>query len=388
MALRYLPLIIVGAACAAGLAWAQQPGGRGDAGALALAKKQAQEALARSQTLDRESREATNDAARARAESSALAARIEASEADITAAETRVRIVERLRARQRARLAEKQEPVVRLMAALETMGRRPPALALVQPGSLDDLVRVRALLASTLPVVRARTAALREEVEAGNRLRAQAERAVAALRTSREELRTRRIALARFEVEQQRRSRSLAESALFESDRALALGEEARELSAAYGTRQYQEQLRRRLIELPGPLPRPAPVEAEGAPALRYRIPVDGRLITGTGEISDSGVHARGLTLAVDGNQSVVAPAGGRILFAGPFRSYGNIVIIDHGRGWTSVVTDIERLDVRSNTAVRSGDRLGRTGPSDARVGVELRHNGRPVEIAPLLRFG
>src|SRR3546814_3632969 len=92
------------------------------------------------------------------------------------------------------------------------MARRPPALALVQPGSLDDAVHVRALLASTLPVIRARTAALREEVEAGNQLRDQAALAKAALVDSRAELKAERVALARFEADQRLRSQNLIQS--------------------------------------------------------------------------------------------------------------------------------------------------------------------------------
>jgi septal ring factor EnvC (AmiA/AmiB activator) len=383
--------LLVAAAAAvlfAGLAVAQ--GRRDDGRALALAKRQAAEADLRSRQLEREAQTATDEAARARADASALAARIEASEADITAAETRVRIIERLRARQRARLAERQDPVVRLTAALQVMGRRPPALALVQPGSLHDLVHVRALLASTLPLVRARTAALRQEVEAGNQLRAQADRAMAALVGSREELKRRRIELASFEVEQRRRSQSLAESALFESDRALALGEEARELTTLMGTRQYQDQLRRELAALPGPVARPIAERATGreADGPRYRLPVEGRLLAGMGEISGGGVHARGLTFETSPNGPVVAPARGRVTYAGSFRSYGNIVIIDHGSGWTSVITNLGRMDVRPGDSVSAGHLLGRTSASEPKVTVELRHDGRPFAIAPLLTGG
>ena len=376
---------LIGSALIAGFAAAQT--GRDELRALELAKRQAAEAVLRSRQLERESRNATNEAARARAAASAIAARIEAAEADITAAETRVRIVERLRALQRARLAERQEPVTRLTAALQMMGRRPPALALVQPGSLHDLVHVRALLASTLPIVRARTAALRDEVETGNKLRAQADRAVASLRTSREELKRRRVEFARLEAEQRRRSESLAQSALFESDRALALGEEARELIAKMGTRQYQTRLRGELSSLPGPLVRPNAAGAQPAPRTgpRYRLPVEGRLVTGMGEISTGGVHARGLTFAARPNGPVVAPASGHILYAGQFRGYGNIVIIDHGSGWTSVITNIGPMQVRAGDDVGAGALLGRAAGDDVQVTVELRHGGRPFSIAPLL---
>src|SRR5262245_9731181 len=133
---RLLLVFFLAAGLAGGLALAQS-GGSEETRAIAQAKTEAQQALDRSKALEEQSKSATNEAARARAESFAMAARIESSEADITAAEAQLRIIEQKRAEQRARLAERQEPVARLVAALQTMGRRPPALALVQPGSLD-----------------------------------------------------------------------------------------------------------------------------------------------------------------------------------------------------------------------------------------------------------
>ena len=89
--------------------------------------------------------------------------------------------------------------MIRLTTALQTMARRPPALTLIEPGSLEEFVHVRSLLASTLPIVRARTASLRAEVENGNRLRRQADLAASALISGRKTLMQRRLALADFE---------------------------------------------------------------------------------------------------------------------------------------------------------------------------------------------
>ena len=383
-------LILIALLAGGGLAAAQTGGS--ERAALVTAKREADEAARRSELLEQEARRATGEAARARAEAGALAARIESAEADITAAETRIRLIETLRAQQRARLAEKQGPVIRLTAALQTMARRPPALALVQPGSIDEVVRIRSLLASTLPVIRARTADLRKEVEWGDRLRQDADRAVAALVASQEELRKRRIALAAFERRQRQRSASLMESAVAESDRALAFGEEARELAALAGTRQFQAELRRSLAELPGPLLRPgegqqAPGKGPRRPAT-YRLPVEGRLVTGMGEISDAGVHARGLTFATAANAEVVAPARGRIVYAGRFRGYGRIVIIDHGSGWTTAITNLGALAVKVGDNVSMGAPLGRAGGGEPRIMVELRRGGRPFPIAPLIALG
>jgi septal ring factor EnvC (AmiA/AmiB activator) len=262
------------------------------------------------------------------------------------------------------------------------MARRPPALALIQPGSLDEVVHVRALLASSLPAIRARTAGVRAEMDRGERLRRQAREAVVQLGASRRDLQGRRVALARFEQEQRRRSASLMQSALHESDRALAFGEEARDLAALAGTRAFQARLERRLAELPGPALRPGAAPSRPRPPY-YVIPVEGRLLTGTGEISDAGVHARGLTFATAAGAQAVAPRSGRIAYAAPLRGYGEVVIIDHGGGWTTTLTNLAGLAVRRGDRVRARQPLGRAAAGE--VTVELRKDGRPFPITLLL---
>ena len=361
--------------------------GRLYAQALAESRREAQQSLLRSERFERQAGRATSEAQRARAEAEALAARIQAAEADLTAGEARIAIIAALQARQRARIAERQGPVVRLTGALQTMARRPAALALVQPGSVQDAVHVRTLLAAVLPEIRRRTASLRAEVERSDALRRRSEGAREALLASREELKRRRVALASFEARQRARSQQLAGLAISESDRALALGEEARTLARIVGTRQYQAQLEASLAQLPGPVPRPgsaATADARTSP-LDYRLPVEGRLIVGVGEISDGGVHARGLTFETEPEARVIAPANGRVIYAAPFRSYGHVVILDHGRGWSSVITDLGRIDVATGQRVRRGALLGRAGEQETRVSVELRRNGRPVPIAQLV---
>jgi septal ring factor EnvC (AmiA/AmiB activator) len=375
---RLLLLCLV--ACLLGGGWvaAQVPGGP----TLAEAQREAAAARQRSAQLEGEARRATGEAARANAAAAALASRIEAAEADITAAQARIALIERLSAEQRARLAASQGSLIRLTAALQTMARRPPALALVQPGSLNEVVHVRALLASSLPAIRARTAGVRSEMARGERLRRQAREAVLQLGAGRRDLQQRRIALARFEQDQRRRSASLMQSALHQSDRALAFGEEARDLAALAGTRAFQARLERRLAELPGPALRPGDPPARRRPP-HYVLPVDGRLVTGTGEISDAGVHARGLTFAAAAGAAVIAPRSGRVAYAAPYRGYGEVVIIDHGGGWTTTITNLDRLAVRRGDPVRARQPIGRTGAGE--VTVELRKDGRPFPIALLL---
>lgn len=385
MAARLILPALAAGALLGGIAVAQS---RSEVETLVLAKREAAESLRRSQALERQADTATDEAEKASAAAAAVAARIAAAESDITAAETRIRIVETLRAEQRARLAERQQPVVHMTAALQTMARRPPALALVQPGSIDDVVRVRSLLASTLPVIRSRTAMLRREMAISDRLRRQAETAYASLLAGRQELKTQRLAFARLEVRERERSQRLADSALAQADRALAFTEEARDLTALIGSRGYQEHLSAALAALPGPILRPntpvrPPHAASAAP--RYRLPVEGRLVTGMGEISDAGVHARGLTFETAGETPVIVPRAGHVVYAGPFRSYGTVVIIDHGGGWSTLLANLGGTSVRKGDRVNMNDPLGRTRAGRSQVLVELRRHGRPFPITPLV---
>lgn len=370
------------------LAGAAQGSQGEDAAALTRARQEAVEANQRYLALQNAAGRATNDAERARAASQALAARIEGAEADLTAAERRISLIAAFQAEQRARLAERQGPIVRLTAALQTMTRRPAALALIQPGSVRDAIHVRSLLAAALPEIQRRTAALRAEAQRSGHLRQQSEMARQALLESREALRQRRVALAAFEAAQRNRSQQLTGLALGESDRALVLGEQAQVLAQDLGTRADQAARAASLAALPGPLPRPA---TSGAPdgaivdGLAYALPVEGRLVSGVGEISDGGVHARGLTFETASGATVVAPAPGRVVYASAFRRYGSVVMIDHGRGWMSVLTDLATLAVRPGQSVVRGETVGRAGTGTPRVTVELRRNGQPVPFAQMI---
>ncbi|HEV2078527.1 MAG TPA: peptidoglycan DD-metalloendopeptidase family protein [Allosphingosinicella sp.] len=375
-----LPVLLCAVLAGVAFAQAAPPSARS---AIATAASEAKEAAERARGFEKAAAEARNAADRARAEAEALIAAIDTSEAEITAAEARVRMIEAEIAERQERLAERQRPVVQLTAALQTMARRPPALALVQPGTVDEAARVRALLGATLPAIRERTAGLRAELDEAAELRARGGEALQALAARRQELRRKRVALARLEESQRRRSGALIRSALGEGDRSIALAEEGRELAAAIPARAFEARLLKELASLPPPLPRPhgatPPPPKKDPPA--YRLPLEGELVTGFGEISDSGIHSRGVIVRPASALPVVAPRGGRIAYAGGFRSYGQIVIIDHGGGWTTTITNLAALRVARGDAVTAGTPLGRAA-ADSEVGVELRRHGTPQPIA------
>jgi len=197
---------------------------------LIEAKAASKAAAERSARLEQAAANEKDQALQARAQEAAVAAHIQQIEADIAAGQARIAIINRLLAAQRTRLAVRQGPVTRLMAALQSLARRPAMISVVQPGSVDDLVHVRAVLANTLPVIRARTADVRADLARTRQLQAGASSAAKALADSRTQLEEQRLSLTRLEAEHRLRSRALGRDALFESDRAIALGEHARDI--------------------------------------------------------------------------------------------------------------------------------------------------------------
>jgi len=110
-----------------------------------------------------------------------------------------------------------------------------------------------------------------------------------------------------------------------------------------------------------------------------YLLPVAGRLVSGFGAQQPGGSLVRGIALSTRGGALLVAPAPGRVAFAGPYRGYGNIVIIEHAGGWTSLVTGIARVDTSVGAQLLGGSPLGIAGPGQPIVTIELRRDGVPV---------
>lgn len=370
--------------------------------ALTRATRESRLAEARAARLGSEAEAATEAAQRTASEAAALAARIQQAEADIEVARARFTIAKGQRTAVTARLAAKQEPTARLAAALQTAARRPLALSALQPGSLQDVVHLRAVLASAVPQIRKRTASLRSELDQGRALEAQAGRALGELRDGETALRQRRSELATLEQQQRIASRNAKGAALREAERALALGEEARDLDGLVDKLGEVADLRRELAALPGPVLRPkdlaadlaavagAPADAPSAlassPPRDFQLPVQGRTLVGFGAKRESGLASTGLTLAPVKGAQVVAPGRGRVAFAGAYRGFGRIVIIEHEGGWTSLVTGLVRTDVAVGDGVIGGSPMGLASGGAQPVTIELRREGKPVNPLQYLR--
>ncbi len=144
---------------------------------------------------------------------------------------------------------------------------------------------------------------------------------------------------------------------------------------------------RRRQIALTRPAG-PGVMEQHGP----LMAPVAGTAVRGWGDPTDAG-PAKGVSFRAPALARVVAPCDGRVAFAGPFRSFGVMLIVDCGGAFHFVLAGLDRLDVTVGTTVQRGEPVGVMSGWDPQSGlapptlyVELRRDGLPVNPTPFLR--
>ena len=349
-----------------------------------------------------------------RAELRAAARAVQSHEAALDTIEAELAVLGGDAARKERALETRRAQLGGTLAALQ----RPTAALLVSPGDPNDVVRSGLLLRTAVPEIERQARILRDDIAelADLQNRIELRRGAlqqAAIDLKRERGRLQNLSNTKNDILQQTRGAQSAADA-----RVTDLRREARTL----------EELLSRLRDstataVPQPRPRPGsapagfvtPTLAPAGPSIasargNLTPPAYGRVIQGFGDETIAGPRARGVTWQTRVNASVVAPWDGRIAFAGPFRRFGQILIIDHGEGYHTLIAGLGRIEAQVGQWVLAGEPLGRTGDeadrlqsasegtesggqaaraegrsSGSKLYVELRLDGEPINPLPWL---
>jgi murein hydrolase activator len=357
--------------------------------------------------------------ARLREDSIAAAKAAQEHEAALSALEERLAALGAQEAEKAQELKQHRTQQVELLMALERIARNPPEGLALASGDPLDAARSALLLGAAVPPLEARARNLRQEIATLAELRRQiaeaqerhrGERLVlddeqARLRdlvTRKQELQ--RIALAGVEESGQREAQLAAQAADLQQliDR---LSAERRARDAEAQKRQEEAQ-RQALLAQPRPdapnadtaeVVAPPPVRLDpGQPKLIRPFaaahglmvyPATGRLVLRFGENDELGVASKGLTFETRPKAEVIAPFDGRVVFAGPFRGYGHILIIEHRDGYHSLLAGLDKVDGSVGQWLIAGEPVGVMpgGEKKPHLYLELRHDGQPINPSPWL---
>ncbi|WP_192843156.1 murein hydrolase activator EnvC [Aureimonas sp. AU12] len=372
----------------------------------------------------------------------------------IAGSEARIGSLADQETRIKSSLRERRGVLAEVLGALERMGRKPPPALLVKPGDALGSVRSAILLGAVVPEIRTQTEALLADltrlVAVKDQLAGEKQRFAEALTRGREEEERLRLLFAQKEKleaegrgrigDENRRAAELASQATtlqeliasLEAETARTRAAEERERLATIRAAEEARQRAAAEAELAAktsppdaaaeprsasPEPQvPATAEpptydvaqlrremARMAPAAAFSTlkgslvpPVAGRQTVRFGHSDGIGRAASGVTIAARAGDTVTAPAEGQILYSGPFRSYGQLLILNAGDGYHIVLAGMSRIDVSVGQFVLSGEPLAAMGAtriasaSDAdmvdaapSLYVEFRKDGKPVDPQP-----
>ncbi|MDH3741135.1 MAG: peptidoglycan DD-metalloendopeptidase family protein, partial [Hyphomicrobiales bacterium] len=260
---------------------------------------------------------------------------------------------------------------------------KPPPLA-TRPDDAMAAIRGAMLFGAVVPAVNAETAALsRTLAEMGAiKARHKAERAelgehLAKLEVARKqmaELQARKIALIK----------QTDTDLLAEAERAEKLAEKAKSLkqllAALAGERKRREakakieaEAAAKAAAKTGPeivkKPKKQRLARLSFKSVRGKMdyPVQGRLLRRFGEKDDFGNDSKGIYIATRRQGQVTAPVSGRVEYAGDFRSYGKLLILDVGQGYHVLFAGLEQLSAQTGQDLQAGEPIGRMGNTSAR---------------------
>jgi septal ring factor EnvC (AmiA/AmiB activator) len=342
-----------------------------------------------------------------------IAAQVRGIETRIGDAETRLRPLDSREQQIRSSLDSRRSDIVEVLAALQRAGRRTPPALLVRPEDALQSLRTAMLLGSVVPELRGRAEKLAGDLAELVTLRKTIATERDRLAVDRDKLRDDQPRLAALVDERQRKQGSIEKDMEAEGARAIAL---SRQVDSLQGLIAKMEQ------DLKSAAKAAATANLQGAPATLngkpnlgalkdparmspaiafasakglFAMPVNGVKIREFGGSDGAGGVEKGISLASRAGAQVTTPCDGWVVYAGPFRSYGQLLILNAGGGYHVLIAGMERISVNIGQFVLTGEPVATMGTtsqvasilaanaSQPVLYVEFRKDGTPIDPGP-----
>ena len=320
----------------------------------------------------------------------ARAADIQALEERIAATDRKIEELTRLRREERAALEARRGQIAQLLAALMRMTERPATLSLLRPGEAVDSLRSAALMRELTPRLRAEARELADSIERIAGLEAELETERDRLQSRQADIDTERATLEDLRAARERERETLLSRAEAEAKRVESLAAEADSLASLIARIEEARRAAAARAAAARLLSRQAEDDMPNLADVRGRLPLParGELVKAYGGGADP-LHDSGILIATSDGAQVIATHDGRVSFAGPFRGYGQLLIITHGGGYHTLLSGMARLFAEPGQWVLAGEPVGRMpdaatrdDPARPRLYMELRRGDEPVDPA------
>jgi septal ring factor EnvC (AmiA/AmiB activator) len=339
------------------------------------------------------------------------ASRVREVEARINASQTRLDALNQQEQLFQKTLDQRQAVIVEILAALQRIGRQPPPALLVSPEDALRAVRTAITLGAVLPEMRAQADALAGDLAALLDVRKEIVAQRDGLTGELDQLGREQLRVTLLVDERQKKQAGAEQSLNSERQRAADLARQVEnikdlitKLEGGLNSTTRATRAADRSIANDATQPELAALSDPGrlAPAVafadmrgRLRLPVNGARIREFGGADGVGGTQKGLSIASRPGGEITAPCDGWVVYAGRFRSYGQLLILNAGGGYHVLLAGMERISVDLGQFVLTGEPVavmgdgskaspaGASGPKQPVLYVEFRKDGTPIDPSP-----
>ncbi|MCK1714721.1 MULTISPECIES: peptidoglycan DD-metalloendopeptidase family protein [unclassified Bradyrhizobium] len=345
------------------------------------------------------------------------AANVRAVETKIDEAEARLRTLNGREQAMRSSLDSRRADIVEVLAALQRAGRRSPPALLVRPEDALQSLRTAMLLGAVVPELRTRAEKIAGELGELVALRKSIATERDQLAADRDKIRNDQTRLTALVDERQRQQASREKDLDAENSRAIALSRQVGDLQGLIAKMEQDLQSAAKAAEKAAEAAKQAEAQAAASakpgpgafkdrsratPAIAFAsakgllpLPVNGNKIRDFAGSDGVGGVQKGISLASQPGAQVTTPCDGWVVYAGPFRSYGQLLILNAGGGYHVLIAGMERISVNIGQFVLTGEPVATMGStsqvasilatnaSQPVLYVEFRKDGTPIDPGP-----
>jgi murein hydrolase activator len=341
-----------------------------------------------------------------------VAARVRTVEGRIGETEERLRTLDQRETTVRNSLDARRAETTEVLAALQRAGRRAPPALMVRPEDALQSLRTAMLLGAVVPEMRARAERLIGDLGNLVGIRKETAEQKERLLADRDRLNTDQKRLAALIDERQRRQADAEKDMEAERRRAVELSRQTDSLRDLIA-KMEQDLKTAAKVAAAAKLAEAAKATAKNtaaalrdpgrlAPAIAFAsakgllpMPVNGPRIRNFGSSDGTGGVERGISVAARAGAQVTTPCDGWVVYSGPFRSYGQLLIINAGGGYHVLLAGMERISVNIGQFVLTGEPVGTMGtasqvasilaaaPSQPVLYIEFRKDNTPIDPGP-----
>ena len=291
-----------------------------------------------------------------------------------------------------AQLQKDRVALSQALAGLQALQVEPPPAFAVHPNDALAAVQGTILLAGVVPSMQGRARDLRDRLTEMAAIRRRMDKQSAALIVAEQDAANARQSLNTALAKKARAEKKARAAAQAEARAIARLVAQARDLRDL-ANKLAQQQAANNAASNGGFAPEVGKFSA--AKGL-LPLPVAGRILTFFGQPTPAGHNTQGLSIAARPGAQITAPYDGRILYGGPFRQYGGIVILAVDGRYQMILAGIEAPQVYAGQDILAGEPLGNLPPENSllravsrqpsQLYLELRFDGKPIDPTPWLR--